>query len=70
MTAEEGLEFAKKHNMVFQEVSAKTGENIMTLFNNLAAELAKNKLNNTTMVSDVPQGEFIAEKKVADLKLI
>ena len=41
VTSEEGMEFAQKHGAVFIEVSAKTGENVCKLFEELG-ELFQN----------------------------
>jgi len=43
---EEGVEFAKKRNMIFLETSAKTGNNISTIFDKSIRQIDKNILDN------------------------
>ena len=43
---EEGQAFAKSHNMLFFEASAKTGENIIEIFEKSVKQIAKNIENN------------------------
>jgi small GTP-binding protein len=43
---EEGVEFAKKRNMIFLETSAKTGNNISAIFDKSIRQIDKNILDN------------------------
>ena len=43
---EEGAEFAKKRNMIFLETSAKTGDNISSIFDRSVKQIDKNIMDN------------------------
>lgn len=63
MSTEEGEAFAKEKKFLFQEVSAKTGENIGTLFNK---DIADHVLSRFLAKDKEPEAEYGQGKQGKD----